>query len=79
MQKNRAPVPGIRGSSNLNSPRLVTPRPPHLLMQRSGQLARGPAEAEDPQIRGRPQNDPATILAFWCQPHRANGAIAGAL
>jgi hypothetical protein len=48
-------------------------------MQRSGQLARGPAQAEDPQICGRPQNEQATILVFWCKPRRANGAIAGAL
>jgi hypothetical protein len=37
-QKNRAPVPGIRGSSSLNSPRLVTPRPPDSFMQAPGQV-----------------------------------------
>jgi hypothetical protein len=48
-------------------------------MQGSGQLVKYPFEAEDPQIWGRPQNEQATFLAFWCKPHRANGAIAGAL
>jgi hypothetical protein len=48
-------------------------------MQGSGQPVKYPAEVEDPQIRGGPQNEQAAMLAFWCKPHRTNGAIAGAL
>jgi hypothetical protein len=48
-------------------------------MQGSGQPVKYPAEVEDPQIRGGPQNEQAAMLAFWCKSHRTNGATAGAL